>query len=243
VRTHSGIVLGLALAVLPTTANADVDPDAVTGEVVSAQGRWTTGGLIVTDAVIRTDDGRTVAVLQAGGRAGGYAQRSWPSPPPLEVGMRATVRAPAGVVEAVTVHATAGIPFVRTGPTDSGNYLSWASGCVFMVTDEAGTADLPGDDEHVIVGEVLAHWTQEVAGCSYLELVHDGTVATGGPIGHDGVNRIVFRDDLWCRPPTPELPEMCLARGAAGLTTVTYVNDADSSRDGEIVDADVEING
>lgn len=241
-RTHSGIVLGLAVAILPVPALAD-DGDAITGEVISARGRWTQAGLIVTDAVIRTDDGRFVPVLQAGGRAGGYGQRSWPAPPQLEVGMRATVHAPGGIVSAALVHSIDGAPFVRTGPTEAGNYLSWASGCVFLTVDQAGTAQLPDDDENTIVDEVVATWNSDVAACSYLTLMVDAPIATGGRIGNDGINRIVFRDELWCRPATDDMPEMCLPGGAAGLTTVTYVDDTDSSRDGEIVDADIELNG
>ena len=61
-RTHSGIVLGFLLVTVPGAAHAD-DGDAITGEVVSAQGRWTRDGLIVTDTVLRTDDGRLVPVL------------------------------------------------------------------------------------------------------------------------------------------------------------------------------------
>jgi MYXO-CTERM domain-containing protein len=157
--------------------------------------------------------------------------------------MRATVRAPRRVVEAAEIHSTAGIPFVRTGPTEAGNYLSWASGCIFMTIDEAGTAHLPDGDERAVVEEVFATWNDAIAGCSYLRLILDPPIETGGPIGNDGVNRIVFRDEVWCRPATEDMPEMCLPGGAAGLTTVTYVDDTDSSRDGEIVDADVELNG
>jgi hypothetical protein len=242
VRTHTGIVLGLLVWAAPAVAHAD-DGGAITGEVVSAQGRWTRSGLIVTDTVLRTDDGTLVAVLQAGGRAGGYGQLSWPAPPRLEVGMRATVHAPRGIVTAANVLASPGIPFVRTGPTESGNYLKWASGCVFLTVDEAGTGHLAGDDELAVVAEVVATWNNAIDGCSYLTLMLDPPIEAGGAIGNDGINRIVFRDDVWCRPATDDTPEMCLPGGAAGLTTVTYVDDTDSSRDGEIVDADVELNG
>ena len=243
-RTHTGIVLvltGALAALVPGAAHAD-DAGAITGEVVSAVGRWTRDGRIVTDVVIRTDDGTLVPVLQAGGRAAGYGQISWPSPPRLEVGMRATVHAPRSVVAAAAI-LDPGPGFVRTGPTRSGNYLSWAGGCIFMVVDEAGTSHLPDDREREIIEEVLATWNLSFAACSYLNLVYDGTVPSGEPIGQDAINRITFRDEIWCRPATEDTPEMCLPGGAAGLTTVTYVDDTDSSRDGEIVDADVEING
>lgn len=239
-RCSSGI---LVVSVLGFAGVARAD-DAVTGEVVSARGRFV-GGTIVTDVVLRTDDGRVVTARQLGGRADGYGQRVYPAPPVLAEGMRATVRVADGFIEAADVLDTGRLPFVRTGPTEGGSYLYWKNSCILLSYDAAGTADLAGDREFDVIDGVLATWTGAVDGCSYLDLVGEGPeeVDPAAAVGHDGKNRIVFRDERWCRPATGEMDEVCLPRGAAGLTTVTYVDDADSSRDGEIVDADVELNG
>src|SRR5439155_19993785 len=45
------------------------------------------------------------------------------------------------------------------------------------------------------------------------------------------------------RPATQGDPELRYAPAAAGITTVAYVDDASSSRDGALVDADIELNG
>jgi hypothetical protein len=242
VRKLSGIAL-LVVAGASSPAAADVRGDQITGEVVSARGRWTRDGLIVTDAVIRADDGREHAVVQLGGRAGGYGQRMYPMPAPLEVGTRVTAQIDAGRL----VHDVAMLTpqsFVRTGPTEAGHYLYWAGGCIFMDPDSAGTQDLPGDTEFDVIDRVLDTWNDAVSSCSYLQLKNGGKLPVHGTgIGRDGANRIIFRDERWCRPATDEVDEFCLPRGAAGLTTVTYVDDTSSSRDGEIVDADIELNG
>jgi hypothetical protein len=219
-------------------AHAD---EALHGEVLATQGRFADGGrLIVTDVVLRADDGREVMVTQLGGSAGGLAQKSWPAPPRLEVGMHARVILRDGLVAAVTPDPG----FVRTGPTEGDHFLYWESGCIFIRYDAAGTEDLEGDLEFAVMDGVLAHWNETVSGCSYLELMSEGPTADEPAIGNDGVNRVVFRDDTWCRP-DPDDAELCMSlpNGAAGLTTVTYVDDDDSSRDGQVVDADVELNG
>jgi len=242
VRKLSGIVvLATFFAASPLSANEVANQ--VTGEVVSARGRWTRDGLIVTDAVIRDDDGVVTTVMQPGGRADGYGQVMYPSPPPLEVGARVTVRfAPSRFVEDVAVLTASS--FVRTGPTKAGHYLYWPGACVFMNPDQAGTQDLEGDREFAIIDEAIQTWNESIAACSYLELRSGTRLAVSGTgVGRDGANRIIFRDDTWCRPRTDDTPEFCLPRGAAGLTTVTFVDDTSSSRDGEIVDADVELNG
>jgi hypothetical protein len=124
--------------------------------------------------------------------------------------------------------------YVRTGPTDRGNYLYWESGCVFVTVDSAGTTAIPGDDEFAIVDTSIATWNDatNTASCSYLKVMDAGRQAAE-PNGKDKVNLIKFRDTSWPHPSSQ----------AAGITTVTYVKDPTSSRDGAILDADIEING
>jgi len=247
------VQLAAVLTAVPAAAPAAAHTAShdVTGEVVSATGRWSAdGAVIVTDAVIRGDDGAEVTVVQLGGRADGLAQRAWPSAPRLVPGARVTVRAHAArdlraraalVVDDVIVRTAGRAPFVRTGPTEDGEYLTWTSGCVFLTYDPAGTGDLAGDAEFDILDDALAAWNDATDACSYLTLTAGARI--DGEVQYDGVNLVVFRDDVWCRPARDDVPEMCLPSSAAGLTTVTYVDDPSSSRDGEIVDADVELNG
>jgi len=131
--------------------------------------------------------------------------------------------------------------YVRTGPTDAGGFLYWSSGCVFVTMDDAGSADVAGDSEFAIIQASIDTWNTGTAACSYMELRNQGRRAL--EVGNDNVNLIKFRDITWCRPETEDDPARCHPESAAGITTATYVDDPESDRDGEIVDADVELNG
>jgi hypothetical protein len=239
----------IPVLVVALAGTAQASGMTVTGEVTSVTSRWTAdGSRIVTEATIRTDTG-DVVVSQLGGSVGGIAMREFPSTEPLVLGMRATVAAREAMdlsqrrhvaVEGVKVLA---MPpgYVRTGVTDAGNYLYWVSGCVFITMDDAGTNDVAGDIEFAIIDSAIQQWNTNTASCSYMELLNEGRRAL--EVGRDNVNLIKFRDQSWCRPATKDDPARCHPESAAGITTATYVDDPGSSRDGEIVDADVELNG
>jgi hypothetical protein len=112
---------------------------------------------------------------------------------------------------------------------------------VFITMDDAGTNDVAGDIEFAIIDSAIQQWNTNTASCSYMELLNEGRRAL--EVGRDNVNLIKFRDQSWCRPATKDDPARCHPESAAGITTATYVDDPGSSRDGEIVDADVELNG
>jgi uncharacterized protein (TIGR03382 family) len=253
----AGVVLAAPAAHAQSPAASAAPRQTVSGEVIEAIGRWTAdGSRIVTDSVIRTADGRTVTVSQLGGSADGFGMITIPGPALLDVGMKATVTAHAAstargrqvlVVDAVTVDALPAAgkqttrKFVRNGPTKGGgNFLKWASGCVQITYADEGTSHIPGDGEFTVLDATLATWT-DVA-CAYISLTPIGRVADA-EVGKDRVNLVKFRDQRWCRPAVDDDPERCHSSQAAAITTLAFVDDADSDRDGEIVDADIEFNG
>ncbi|HEY5928659.1 MAG TPA: hypothetical protein VIV11_43540 [Kofleriaceae bacterium] len=239
----------LVVTLAGTTTTAGASPMSVTGDVIDVRSRWTAdGSRIVTDATVRTDTGEVV-VSQLGGSVDGIGQRQFPSDEPLAPGMRVTVAARPDldlsqrmhvVVEGVKVLA---YPpnYVRTGPTLAGNYLYWESGCVFITVATEGTKQIPGDTEFAIVDASIATWNNGVASCSYMNMINEGREER--EVGRDNKNLIKFRDTTWCRPATEDDPPRCHPDSAAGITTATYVDDSSSSRDGAIVDADIELNG
>jgi hypothetical protein len=239
----------VVVAAMAGTAGASDATVSVTGLVLDTHSRWTEdGSRIVTEARVETDDGGVV-VSQLGGSVDGLAMRTFPGPPPLVAGMHVAIAARRDrdlsrrehlVVDGVRVLATPP-GYVRTGPTQAGNYLYWESGCVFIVVDAQGTRQVVGDQEFVVVDQVLATWNDRTAACSYLRLHNDGRRDL--EVGRDYVNLIKFRDTTWCRPATKDDPARCHAESAAGITTTTYVDDPRSPRDGAIVDSDIELNG
>lgn len=235
------------MLVLPQVAAAA--PVVVDGIVQETTSRWTEDGdRIVTEATVLTPAG-PVVVSQLGGHVDGLTMRQFPGPEPLLPGMRVAIEAhqAADLSQRVhtlvdTVKVMAWPPgYVRTGPTKAGNYLFWESGCVFVRVDAAGTKQLPGDTEFAVVDAAIETWNTAARGCSYLEIIQEDPEER--EVGNDRVNLIKFRDATWCRPATKKDPPRCYADSAAGITTAVYVDDADSPRDGAIVDADIEING
>jgi hypothetical protein len=222
----------------------------ITGNVSDVRSRWAANGTrIITEATVHTDQGVDIVVSQFGGKVDGLRMREFPGPEPLVDGMRVTVAATPSldlsarmhvVVDGVKVLA-APPNYVRTGPTDAGNYLYWESGCVFITPDAAGTKEIAGDAEFTAITQSIAQWNTAIKGCSYMQLMEE--TPRDVETGRDMVNIIKFRDTSWCRPASGDDPARCHPQSAAGITTATYVDDSSSDRDGAIVDADIELNG
>ncbi len=240
--------LALVLLLVPAIASAD-RAMSITGEVLSTRAHWTSdGSRIVTDAVIRTPDGE-ITVSQLGGSVAGLGMRTFPGPELLVTGMEVSLAARVASdlqarehVAVDDVHLIRVPPgFVRTGPTTAGKSLFWQSGCVFVTVDAAGTNQVNGDAEFDAVDSSIAEWNDNVASCSYMQLVQVARETT--EVGRDNKNVIKFRDTTWCRPAIKDDPARCYSPSAAGITTAVFVDDDNSDRDGEIVDADIELNG
>jgi len=190
-----------------------------------------------------------VVVSQLGGSVDGIGMITMPGPAILSPGMTVALAAHRDldlaqqdhvVVDSVKVSAYPP-SYVRTGPTKAGHPLRWESGCVFVTVDAAGTIELPGDQAFSIVDASIATWNDDTASCSYLKVQSDGRKAL--EVGNDKVNLIKFRDTTWGRPAVGNDPARNYAPAAAGITTAVYIDDSTSSRDGAIIDADIEING
>ncbi len=222
---------------------------SVEGVVMEAKSRWTQdGSRIVTEATVMTPAG-PVIVSQLGGHVDGLTMRTWPGPEILAPGMRVAVAAhPAQDLQQRTHNVVDGVKilytppaFVRTGPTKSGSFLYWESGCVYVTVDSEGTKEIAGDGEHAVVDQSIAAWNDGGRSCSYMDIVKEPSRSV--EVGNDKINVIKFRDATWCRPPVGDDPPRCHSPSAAGLTTAVFVDDSDSDRDGAIVDADIELNG
>jgi MYXO-CTERM domain-containing protein len=222
----------------------------IDGDVVAVHSRWTAdGSRIVTEATVRTPDGAEVVVSQLGGTVDGIGMRVIPAPEMLVPGMKVSVAAHRDVDLAQQTHVVLDSAkvraypsgFVRTGPTDAGKYLYWKSGCVYITLDTPGTTAIPGDQEFTVIDESIATWNSGTASCSYLTLVNAGRASS--EVGRDKLNLIKFRDTTWGRPKLGDDPARSYEPMAAAITTAIYINDPKSDRDGEILDADIELNG
>jgi hypothetical protein len=256
VRTRTGAALVLAAvagAMWPSPARAD----RVTGEVVSVSSHWARGGRdIVTEAVLLEDDGARVTVRQLGGSVDGIGMVVVHGPRLVRAGERVAaevevVRDLSGrerrVVRGIRGAREDGggdgevMDFVRTPATKTGVPLAWESSCAMLWYHEGGTTHLPDDRELDVMHDAVGRWRTETAGCSYFTIDEQG--ARGGEVGLDMHNLVLFRADRWCRPGTVDDPEECYDPNAAGLTTLFFIDDDSSDRNGAILDADIELNG
>jgi MYXO-CTERM domain-containing protein len=221
-------------------------PTWFTADVVRTEGRWTSDrSRIVTTATLRTSDGRSLEVTQLGGHADGYTQVVWHDQIALEPGMRVRLAAhedgTAWVTDLVIdLQTGTSTPSVCTRTKKSGVPLFWAKSCVEVVRPVEGTVGVAGDLEQDVMLASFDHWNTSVASCSFLNVVDQGVETR--EVGRDFVNMIKFRDTEWCRPAVDGDPKRCFSPQAAGVTTVTFVDDPTDERDGEIVDADIELN-
>jgi hypothetical protein len=224
-------------------------PMTINGDVVAVHSFWTDdGSRIVTEATVQTPDG-DVVVSQLGGSVDGIGMITMPGPAMLTTGMTVAVAAHRDVDLAQTEHVVldsvkvlAWPPdFVRTGPTKAGHYLYWESGCAFVTVDAGGTTAIAGDGEFAIIDASIDTWNTDTASCSYFKVMDEGRKAL--EVGNDKVNLIKFRDTTWGRPAVGNDPARMYAPQAAGITTAVFIDDANSPRDGAIIDADIELNG
>jgi MYXO-CTERM domain-containing protein len=250
----------VALVALPFgIASADAAPLA--GTVIEAQSRWGYDKTaIVTESVVLRADGSQVTVHQLGGSTGGIGMRVSHSPMVLREGDRvvletspkrtATGRYVQQVQSVLSIRGPLAAEksaedldqreFARTRNSEEAD-IHWASGCAYLSVSTEGSTQIAGDREFQVIDEVLAHWTQETRSCSTFQFINEGL--DDREVGFDGVNLIKFREDFWCRPATDNDPQECYDQAAAGLTTLFFIDDGGSGRNGEILDADMEFNG
>jgi len=188
--------------------------------VLSETSRWSSDHKrIYTDRVIERDDGRIDTVRVAGGSVDGIAM--------------------------VQIPEFAGVPpllgFVRTGSKTRGVPLYWDRSCVFITPNSAGTSQIAGSGEFDALRRATENWNTAVGSCSYMKLMYQ-TPEAGVDVAYDGKNAVVFREDKWCTPAHGDEPEDCHDPNITALTTVFHVDTAGASNEGQILDADIEIN-
>jgi MYXO-CTERM domain-containing protein len=177
---------------------------------------------IVTDLEILRDDGRIDIVSVPGGTVDGIGMIQWEQ----RVGGAPT---------------TDLLGFVRSQTTKGQHPLRWEYSGVYIRPDPEGTPDLAGDDELAIITDMLDNWVKETRHCGYLSFVEEARQS--GHVGYDGINRVLFHNEVWCKKDDCTKPVNIYAPQATALTTLFFINKPSSASDGIILDADIELNG
>ena len=131
--------------------------------------------------------------------------------------------------------------YVRS-TTDKLTPVYWPGSCTWIQADSGGTPDLPFATVQQVLAKSVANWQTVTLdqGCSYLKMNLDPPAVSEAHL--DYKNIIKFRTDKWCRPGEKNNPEMCFSEAAAAITTVFYTSNPGQPNDGQILDADIELN-
>jgi len=85
-------------------------------------------------------------------------------------------------------------------------------------------------------------WNTPTASCANPRIVVATNGASASDIGYDGTNLVIWRLPGFCDVPSHHQDDVCTARNAAAVTTVFFIDKPGSARDGELLEADVELN-
>jgi MYXO-CTERM domain-containing protein len=144
------------------------------------------------------------------------------------------------VVSLMAIAAPVGA-YVRTRTEVTRVPVRWPSPTVTVSIPATG---LPGTVSperlrHAVEGAIAA-WNQPSAACSTASLRLAATPAPHDRVAQDGINNVIFRRGLWCR--NGESGQSCYDREMQALTSVFLRNHPGQPDDGEIVEADIELN-
>ena len=131
--------------------------------------------------------------------------------------------------------------YVRTRTADTNMPLYWTQPRATLelaVPPEAFTVT-PLDYQEAAASAART-WSFPALECSAVELQVSPTMVDSQTVGFDGHNRIVVRTGAWCRDPAD--PVTCYDHSQIALTTVFSRHNPGQYNDGEILEADIQIN-
>jgi hypothetical protein len=210
-----GLVLRLAVVTLLLLGPAAAD---AAPKVLAQRSHWDPARRFIwSDVDVQHDDGRLQVYRVPGGSVDGIAMK-----------------------QVMQLRPATKLPYVPQVTTMSKKRMRWRSGCVYITPDSRGSSDIPGDEEFRVIKKVLDNWDASTAGCGYLRFRRNATYV--GELGYDGVNRVIFREDSWCPPGVEPGDRNCYPPEATAITTIFHVDNPSRSDDGQIIDADIELN-
>lgn len=146
----------------------------------------------------------------------------------------------AGVGSAVVLASVASA-YVRS-TTSTATPLAWRGTCPHLQIDSTANPAFPHDRLRAAVEVSVGNWAGTLAGCSKLDVaLLDGDVEQPEVV-YDGTNAVMWRLPGFCDDDAHLDRDVCVSPNAAAITTVYYLDKPGSSRDGEILEADIVIN-
>jgi hypothetical protein len=131
--------------------------------------------------------------------------------------------------------------YVRTRSTDTNAAFFWSRPQVTLeVARPADSFELAAGDVRGAALAAVGAWSAPAVDCTSLVLSLAPGFADGQVVAFDGHNRIIIRSDGWsCEPGATT---RCHDQSVVALTTVFSRSKPGSLADGEILEADIEVN-
>ena len=135
--------------------------------------------------------------------------------------------------------------YVASTTNKSFQPLGWVdSNCVIIVANSNGSADIDDGSDLLAIENAISKWHQAIGDCSFLRLSLQESSLTALPEFNkkgENTNTIYWAEELCAT----DVETGCWKHdaAAAAITTVSFVDNPNSERDGQIIDADVELNG
>jgi hypothetical protein len=122
-----------------------------------------------------------------------------------------------------------------------GQPVFWRGGCIFLTPTAGGSTDLGEARSLEQLRVSIGRWTTATASCSYLALEVDAPASEGGA-KYDMKNRVTWIESRWGTT-EDDGDYVPYDVQAAALTTIHFIESKDSPDNGQILDADIELNG
>lgn len=146
-----------------------------------------------------------------------------------------------GAVTAL-VHATPSMAYVRM-TTASQTPVEWRSACLQFQLSSASNPDFDSERLRAALAGGLEAWTSTAASCpSKFHVDMLSSTIDDDVVARDGKSMIIWRRSDFCADARNAQDELCLAPNVVATTTVFFLDKPGSARDGEILEADMEIN-
>ena len=145
------------------------------------------------------------------------------------------------VVGALSLGTTAAQAWVRTrSETTEAAFFRSSPSMVLEVATPPDTLGIAPADVHAAAQAAASAWSHPAIDCTSLAL----TVAPGfndrQAVAYDGHNQVILRTGAWC--PDPSVQSNCHDPNQVALTTVFSRSHPGALDDGQILEADIEVN-
>lgn len=140
----------------------------------------------------------------------------------------------------VCVPATTGA-YVRT-KTSTGTPIAWNGTCASMMLSREENPTYASHRLHAAFDAVIAAWETQLAGCARLNISLADDPTEISEIEYDGTNLVRWRLPGACADPEQADSEICRSPNAAAITTVFFIDRPGDPRNGELLEADIELN-